>query len=92
MPRAIISYPPRTEQKSVACVWTNSVGHLQLGESSEDAVIRRCRYELGVENTAPESIYPDFRYRATDPSGIVENEVCPVLPHAPPVRYIFNDD
>ena len=31
-------------------VWTNSVcGHPQLGESNEDAVIRRCRYELGVE-------------------------------------------
>ena len=46
-------------------VWTNSVcGHPQLGESNEDAVIRRCRYELGVEITPPESIYPDFRYRA----------------------------
>ena len=53
-------------------VWTNSVcGHPQLGESNEDAVIRRCRYELGVEITPPESIYPDFRYRATDPNGIL---------------------
>lgn len=33
-------------------VWTNSVcGHPQLGESNEEAVIRRCRYELGVEIT-----------------------------------------
>ncbi|WP_096885440.1 isopentenyl-diphosphate Delta-isomerase [Escherichia coli] len=31
-------------------VWTNSVcGHPQLEESNAEAVIRRCRYELGVE-------------------------------------------
>ncbi|HHQ4050832.1 TPA: isopentenyl-diphosphate Delta-isomerase [Citrobacter freundii] len=61
-------------------VWTNSVcGHPQQEESNEEAVIRRCRFELGVEITPPESIYPDFHYRATDPNGIVENEVCPVF-------------
>lgn len=54
-------------------------GHPQLGESNEEAVIRRCRYELGVEITSPESVYPDFHYRATDPNGIVENEMCPVF-------------
>ncbi len=74
-------------------VWTNSVcGHPQLGESSEDAVIRRCRYELGVEITPPESIYPDFRYRATDPSGIVENEVCPVFAARTTSALQINDD
>ncbi len=60
-------------------VWTNSVcGHPQRGESHEEAVIRRCRHELGVEIASLTPVYPAFRYRATDPSGIVENEVCPV--------------
>lgn len=60
-------------------VWTNSVcGHPQQGESDEEAIIRRCRHELGVEIASLTPVYPAFRYRATDPSGIVENEVCPV--------------
>lgn len=60
-------------------VWTNSVcGHPQRGESHEEAVVRRCRHELGVEIASLTSVYPTFRYRATDPGGIVENEVCPV--------------
>ncbi|POT56650.1 isopentenyl-diphosphate Delta-isomerase [Citrobacter amalonaticus] len=60
-------------------VWTNSVcGHPQQGESTEEAIIRRCRYELGVEITSLTPVYPEFRYRTADPNGIVENEVCPV--------------
>lgn len=60
-------------------VWTNSVcGHPQQGESTEQAIIRRCRFELGVNIARLTPVYPDFRYRAADPNGIVENEVCPV--------------
>lgn len=60
-------------------VWTNSVcGHPQSGETTADAIIRRARFELGVEVAELTPVYPDFRYRAADPSGIVENEVCPV--------------
>lgn len=60
-------------------VWTNSVcGHPQQGESNEAAIIRRCRDELGVEIAGLAPVYPEFRYRAVDPNGIVENEVCPV--------------
>ena len=55
-------------------------------------VIRRCRYELGVEITPPESIYPDFYYRATDPNGIVENEVCPVFAARTTSALQINDD
>lgn len=67
------------EKKAWPGVWTNSVcGHPQQGESHEEAVIRRCRYELGVEIASLTPVYPAFRYRATDPCGIVENEVCPV--------------
>lgn len=60
-------------------VWTNSVcGHPQTGETPEQAIIRRCRYEVGLDVAAISVIDPDFRYCETDPSGIVENEICPV--------------
>lgn len=60
-------------------VWTNSVcGHPQLGETHEAAIVRRARFELGADIDLLSPVYDDFRYRATDPSGIVENEVCPV--------------
>ncbi|HCC0889041.1 TPA: isopentenyl-diphosphate Delta-isomerase [Salmonella enterica] len=61
-------------------VWTNSVcGHPQQGEAIEEAIVRRCRFELGVEITDLAPVYPNFSYRAADPNGIVENEVCPVF-------------
>ena len=60
-------------------VWTNSVcGHPQQGETFEQAVTRRCRFELGVEIADIAPVHPAFRYRAVAPNGIVENEVCPV--------------
>lgn len=60
-------------------VWTNSVcGHPQTGETFEQAVARRCRFELGVDIHSITPVYPEFRYRAVAPNGIVENEVCPV--------------
>lgn len=60
-------------------VWTNSVcGHPQTGESTEHALVRRCRYEIGAEIAHLTPVALDFRYCETDPSGIVENEICPV--------------
>lgn len=53
-------------------------GHPQSGETTEDAIIRRARFELGADIRALTPVYADFRYCAADPSGIVENEVCPV--------------
>jgi isopentenyl-diphosphate delta-isomerase len=42
------------------------------------AVRRRADFELGITLTDLELALPLFRYRATDASGIVEHEVCPV--------------
>ncbi|WP_349826957.1 isopentenyl-diphosphate Delta-isomerase [Brevibacterium litoralis] len=60
-------------------VWTNSFcGHPGPDEPFDAAIERRAHQELGtrVRDIAP--VVPDFRYRAVDASGVVENEVCPV--------------
>ena len=52
---------------------------LYPGEDIEAAARRRVREELGLEVTELLPAVPDFRYRAVDASGIVENEFCPVF-------------
>jgi isopentenyl-diphosphate delta-isomerase len=60
-------------------VWTNAFcGHPRPGEAAEDALARHAGHELGTAVTGVALALPDFRYRAVDASGVVENEVCPV--------------
>lgn len=61
-------------------VWTNACcGHPAPGESTGEAVVRRTRQELGADLCDLRPVLPDFRYRAVDVAGVVENEVCPVF-------------
>jgi isopentenyl-diphosphate delta-isomerase len=60
-------------------VWTNSVcGHPGPGESMEDAIRRRLKYELGMGATDLVCALPDYRYQTPPFRGIIENEICPV--------------
>lgn len=61
-------------------VWTNSFcGHPRPSEEVEEAVRRHAQHELGLSLSTLTLSVPDFRYRATDASGTVENEICPVF-------------
>lgn len=61
-------------------VWTNTCcGHPAPGEAVQDAVRRRVGEELGLELAELTCVVPDFAYTATDASGVMENEICPVF-------------
>ncbi|QMV84907.1 isopentenyl-diphosphate Delta-isomerase [Corynebacterium hindlerae] len=63
-------------------IWTNSMcGHPGPGESFDSAIHRRASVELGLPAGSLSDItciLPSFEYRATDSSGVVEWEICPV--------------
>lgn len=61
-------------------IWTNSFcGHPAPGEALEDAVHRRAAQELGTRVADLTPALPTFRYTATMPNGVMENEFCPVF-------------
>lgn len=47
---------------------------------------------MGAEIANITPVAPEFRYRSTDPSGIVENEICPVFAARITSEIIINDD
>ncbi len=69
----------RAEEKQTwPLVWSNSCcGHPLPKESYENAVIRRTRYELGVELNSVVKI-SDYRY-CFSRDGVMENEICPIF-------------
>jgi len=74
-------------------VWTNSFcGHPAPGEAMTDAVARRAQRELGITLDEVTLVLPDFRYRATDASGIVEYEICPVFTATTSDEVVGNPD
>ena len=63
-----------------AGVWTNAAcGHQRPDEGPLRAALRRVPEEIGATPENLRMALPDFRYRAVDASGVVENELCPVL-------------
>jgi isopentenyl-diphosphate delta-isomerase len=59
--------------------WTNSFcGHPSPGEAMREAVRRRAGQELGIDLVDLQLTLPQFRYEATMPNGVRENELCPV--------------
>lgn len=68
------------DKRAFPGIWTNSFcGHPTPDESVDDAVARRAREELGIDVVELRCVLPDFRYRAIDADGVVENEICPVF-------------
>jgi isopentenyl-diphosphate delta-isomerase type 1 len=66
-------------KKTFPGVWTNTVcGHPAPDEQVVDAAKRRLQDEMGITNIDIKEVSP-YRYRFADASGIVENEICPIL-------------
>ncbi len=65
-------------KKTWPLVWSNSCcGHPMPGESYEQAVIRRTRFELGITLSHVEKI-ADYQY-CFSKDNVMENEICPIF-------------
>lgn len=70
-------------------VWTNSCcGHPDATETPEEAAQRRIGQELNLTAPTLETVLPHFKYRATDVSGVVEHEICPVFAGVTPQAHL----
>lgn len=66
-------------KKTWPLVWSNSCcGHPELGEETIDAVMRRAKFEIGIETFDILAEAAPYRYRF-ERYGVVENEICPVF-------------
>lgn len=65
-------------KKTWPLVWSNSCcGHPMPDESYQEAVIRRTRFELGID---VRQVYKISNYQyCFSKDGIVENEICPIF-------------
>lgn len=67
-------------KKTFAGIWTNTVcGHPGPKERMEEAAQRRLREELGIREIREIREISPYKYKFADKSGIVENEICPIL-------------
>jgi isopentenyl-diphosphate delta-isomerase len=74
--------PPGHEQKAWPGVWTNSVcGHPQEGETPEQAMVRRCRYEIGADIIDITSIAPGFATAKPIHPGLSKTKFARSSPH-----------
>jgi len=66
-----------TLKKTWGGYWSNSFcGHPQIHETSEQAVHRHAKFELGI-NLQEVYFIADYRYKFAN-NGVVENEICPI--------------
>jgi len=67
-----------SHKKTWPNIWANSCcGHPLPNESTREAVIRRCQFEIGLKPNNPQEIIDDFQYRSSF-QGVQEHEICPI--------------
>ena len=67
-----------SKKKTWPLAWSNSCcGHPGLDEKNEDAIRRRLKHELGINNLEIHDFIP-YRY-CFSKDGVMENEICPIF-------------
>lgn len=76
--RLLVTTRARSKPSFAGVVTNSCCGHPRPGEALADAARRRAQSEVGVTLDEIWLVLPEFRYRATSSTGLVENEICPV--------------